>query len=161
KALITFAKTWWPEPSTVNAVLLANRARRLPALIEEFFATRKVVDNTALNPLYERLAAQEAELRQLVRAAEPKFGGLSYEQVCKDLQRATAACMDPKCEREHTLLEIFQKHARVYDCNLVVTVLPVGASPLNAKLLQMAAQFIRYELLDQVPLQFSNQRLPY
>lgn len=61
QALLDFARTWWPETDVVPGVKLTERAERNPRLIEKFFAAQKVVDNSAVEALRDRLLPQNLD----------------------------------------------------------------------------------------------------
>ncbi len=44
--LLHHAEEWWPTPSSQGTLVLSERARKYPDLIEQFFGVHKVIDGT-------------------------------------------------------------------------------------------------------------------
>ena len=79
--LLRHAAEWWPTPSSQGALVLTERARKYPDLVEEFFGVRKVIDGTVadvtagvralVTPRFDCLDDRLGRVEQLVAAPPP------------------------------------------------------------------------------------------
>ena len=79
--LLHHAAEWWPTPSSQGALVLTERARKYPDLVEEFFGVRKVIDGTVadvtagvralVTPRFDCLDDRLGRVEQLVAAPPP------------------------------------------------------------------------------------------